>query len=454
MRPVDLWRHSSFRLALSVTLFILATLILASGLGYGQMQSQLIKRQDARLTEIFNAIQQTSLAGDEADLIEAITTRIKATPNRDTVYLLKDESGRVLVGNMNDVRLGPGWQTVPASALGVPTDPTYRIFSGAADRYTLIVGLTNADLDDLREIVLGAFGWAAVFALLATLSLGALLAVRVQRRLAQVETAVDRVALGDLSARLPVSKRGDDIDRISLAINASLARLAALVDAMRHVSTDIAHDLRTPLHRLRIHIEEAARKAATGRDVEADLANALVQSEAIDQTFSAMLRIAQIESGSRREKFVAVNLAALVAGVTEVYADVAEDAGQTLTSSCGKPAWVMGDKELLTQLFANLIENAIRHCPVGTAIMCSVQNSGSHVVALVTDNGPGIPAQEHEKVLRRLYRLEKSRTSEGSGLGLALVKAVANLHGSTLILKDASPGLAVEVQFTRTEGVS
>jgi signal transduction histidine kinase len=355
---------------------------------------------------------------------------------------------------MNDVRLGPGWQTVPASALGVPTDPTYRIFSGAADRYTLIVGLTNADLDDLREIVLGAFGWAAVFALLATLSLGALLAVRVQRRLAQVETAVDRVALGDLSARLPVSKRGDDIDRISLAINASLARLAALVDAMRDVGTDIAHDLRTPLHRLRIHIEEAARKAATGRDVEADLADALVQSEAIDQTFSAMLRIAQIESGSRREKFVAVNLAALVAGVTEVYADVAEDAGQTLTSSCGNPAWVMGDKELLTQLFANLIENAIRHCPVGTAIMCSVQNSGSHVVALVTDNGPGIPAQEHEKVLRRLYRLEKSRTSEGSGLGLALVKAVADLHGSTLILKDASPGLAVEVQFTRTEGVS
>lgn len=452
MRPADLWRHSSFRLAMGVTLFLLVTLMFASGVGYGLMQSQLTSRQDARLTEIFTAIKQTSLQADETDLIEAVTTRIAASPDRATAYLLKDQAGKILAGNVKDLALPPGWSTVPAADLGVPTDYPYRIFTGPAGPYTLTVGLTNADLDDLREIVLAAFGWAALFAFLATVGLGAVLAVRVQKRLTLSETAVARLAQGDLSARLPVSTRGDDLDRMSQAINASLARLAALVEAMRQVSTDIAHDLRTPLQRLRIHIEEAARMVTSGADVEAALAAAIAQSEAIDQTFAALLRIAQIEAGSRRKKFAAVDLSGLMQGVAEIYADVAEDAGQSLTCNCSAPAGMLGDKELLTQLLANLIENAIRHCPAGTAIICRVRVDGDRVTSSVCDNGPGIPAQEHEKVLRRLYRLEKSRTSEGSGLGLALIKAVTDLHGGTLILKDAHPGLCVDVEFPHVRG--
>ena len=454
MRPADLWRHSSFRLAIGVTLFILATLMFASGVGYGLMQSQLAARQDARLTEIFAAIQQTSLQGDETDLIETVTTRIDASPDRSTVFLLKDRTGRVLAANVNDVAVPDGWSTIPATRLGVPTDYPFRVFSGPAGGYGLTVGLTNADLDDLQEIVLGAFGWAALFALLATVGVGVALAMRVQHRLTQAEGAVARLAQGDLSSRLPVSGRGDDLDRISQAINASLARLAALVEAMRQVSTDIAHDLRTPLHRLRIHIDEALRKAATGGNVEGDLAEAIAQSEAIDHTFAALLRIAQIEAGARREKFAPVDLAGLLDGVIEVYADVAADAGQTLRGDCTTPAWVMGDRELLTQAFANLIENAIRHCPSGTAIVCAVQARGDRVLSSVTDDGPGIPLQEHDKVLRRLYRLEKSRTSVGTGLGLALVKAVSDLHSATLILTDATPGLRVEVAFPGVLGAS
>lgn len=447
MHPADLWRHSSFRLALGVTLFLLATLMFAGGVGYGLMQSQLSARQDARLTEIFSAVEQTSLQADETDLIEAVTTRIIASPDRATAYLLKDQTGEILAGNVNDLALPAGLSTVSAAELGVPTEYLYRTITRPLGPYTLTVGVTNADLDDLREIVLGAFGWAALFAFLFTIALGVVLALRVQKRLTLSETAVARLAQGDLSARLPVSRRGDDLDRISQAINASLARLAALVDAMRQASTDIAHDLRTPLHRLRIHIEEAARKVTSGGDVEADLAAAIAQSEAIDQTFAALLRIAQIEAGSRRAKFAPVDLSGLMQGVAEIYAEVAEDAGQWLTCDCEAPAEVLGDKELLTQLLANLIENAIRHCPVGTTITCSVHFVGEKVTATVSDNGPGIPAQEHEKVLRRLYRSEKSRTGEGSGLGLALIKAVTDLHTGMLILKDASPGLCVDVQF-------
>ncbi len=451
MRPADLWRHSSFRLALGVAVFSLATLMLASGVGYGVMQGQLNARQDARVTEVFSAIEQTRLQEDVTELIEAMDARIKASPDRSTVYLLTDQSGRILAGNIKDPGLAMGWSTVPADRLGVETDYPYRVYVGATGPYTVMIGLTNADLDDLQEIVLGAFGWAVLLALLASLAVGAVLATRVQRRFAQAEAAVARVAQGDLSARLPVSERGDDLDRISAAINASLARLEGLVEAMRQVSADIAHDLRTPLNRLRIRIESAADCVKQGLPAEEELAEAIRESNTINETFSALLRIAQIEAGARREKFAALDLAALMTDVAEVYAEVAEDVGQSLHCDALTPSFVLGDKELLTQAFANLIENAIRHCPAGTKITCSVTVDGDSVQAAVADGGPGIVAEEHEKVLRRLYRLEKSRSTEGTGLGLALVKAVADLHGADLALRDAGPGLCVVVRFHRVQ---
>lgn len=452
MRPADLWRHSSFRLALGVTLFILTTLILASGFGYGLMQGQLTVRQDARVTEIFTAIEQTSLQGDKTDLIEAITARIKASPDRSTAYLLKDAAGEVLAGNVANVALSPGWSTVPASDLGVATDYPYRMFEGQAGRYSLAVGLTNADLDDLREIVLGSFGWSALFALLATIAVGAMLAARVQKRLSLAEAAAARVAQGDLTARLPVSGRGDDLDHISTAINFSLVRLESSVEAMRQVSADIAHDLRTPLNRLRIRIETAADKLEKSQPVDEDLAAAIADSDRINETFAALLRIAQIESGARREGFAPLDLAALMRDMVDVYAEVAEDAGHRLRPEAWTTAWIRGDRELLTQCFANLIENAIRHCQSGTEITCAVEVAAGQVTAMVSDTGLGIPPGEHEKVLRRLYRLEKSRTTEGTGLGLALVKAVADLHGAKLELSDASPGLRVRLNFQRING--
>jgi signal transduction histidine kinase len=452
MRPADLWRHSAFRFALGVSLFVLSTLMLASGIGYGLMKSQLSARQDARVTEIFAAIQETILQGDETDMIEAIETRIKASTERATAYRLRDPIGRVLASNIGDVALPEGWSTAPAADLGIATDASYRLYSGQAGRYSLTVGLTNADIVDLRTDVARAFGWAALAALVAAIVVGTVLALKMQARITEVEVAAARVAQGDLSARLPITADGDDLDQISQAVNAALERLASLVEAMRHASTDIAHDLRTPLNRQRIHIEDAQRKAASGESPKDELAAALAQCETIDQTFAALLRIAQIESGARREKFASLDLAALVADVAEIYADVAVDSGMSLSQDTRGPAWVMGDRELLTQGFANLIENAVRHCPAGSAICCTVQVEGDQVTASFSDNGPGIPAAERDKVLRRLYRLEKSRSSEGTGLGLALVKAVADLHGAELTLTDATPGLCVNMRFARTKG--
>ena len=454
MRPADLMRRTAFRLALGVTLFVLTALVLASTIGYSLLREQLVARQDARITEIFTALRETSQSNDQTDLIEAVTTRIKASPDRSTVYLLRGTEGEVLAASLPDIWYQPGWSTVEAASLSIPTDYPYRIFAGQVDGYTIVVGLTDADLDDLAEISRSAFVWSALGVLLAVIGVGALLATRIQARITEVEAVLLRVAHGDLTARLTLSRANSDLDQISFAINTALARLGSLVEAVRQVSADIAHDLRSPLNRLRIRIEAAAEAEAKGLPVAADLAAAIAESDAISQTFAALLRIAQIEAGTSRQKFTPLDLSAVMEAVAEVYTEVAEDAGMTLTCQTAGPTMIEGDKDLLTQAFANLIENALRHCPPGTRISCSVARDGPQVTAIIRDTGPGIPEAESENVLRRLYRLEKSRTTEGSGLGLALVKAVADLHHAALSLTDARPGLRVSLRFNHIDAAA
>ena len=452
MRPADLMRRTAFRLALGVTLFVLTALVLASSIGYSLLQQQLIARQDARVTEIFAALQETSQSGDQTDLIEAVTTRINASPSRATVYLLRGPDGKVLAASIPDMWFKPGWSMVEAATLKVPTDYPYRLFAGTVNGYSIVVGLSDADLDDLAEISRGAFGWSALGVLIAAMGAGMLIAARVQARITEVEAALHRVAHGDLAARLSVSGRGNDLDQIAQAINHAIARLEGLVDSVRQVSTDIAHDLRTPLNRLRIRIEAAVEAEAAGHSATPDLTAALAESDAIGQTFSALLRIAQIEAGSARAKFTQLDLSAVLGSVAEVYVEVAKDTGMTLRCRTHGPAMIEGDKDLLTQAFANLIENALRHCPPGTQITCVVETTEQTVSAVVCDNGPGIPEAERTNVLRRLYRLEKSRSTEGSGLGLALVKAVAEVHDATLDFSDGHPGLCVRLCFASVTG--
>ncbi len=455
MRPADLFGRTSFRLAMTITLFIVAALLLAGGIGFGLMHAQLSSRQEARVTEMFRSLEQAMLAGDQRDLVEVVTARIAASPDRASVYLLSDRAGQVLAANIVGIAPPLGWSTVPADLPGITTNYPYRVFTGTAGLYTLSVGLTDADLDDLREIMAAALGWSALVVLIAALGVAAVLATRMNRRLAGVDQMMSRVADGDMTARLALSGRGDDLDRIANTINGALARLEDGVEALRQVSTDIAHDLRTPLNHLRIRIEMAAAKAESGQSVADELAEAIEATDQINDTFSALLRIAQIEAGSRTAGFQPLELGTILADVAEVYREVIEDAGQALTVGLFVAGQISGDAELLTQMFANLIENAIRHCPAGTAIHCAIVETSGLVTVWVTDTGPGIPTAEQDKVLRRLYRLEKSRTSPGSGLGLSLVKVIADLHHATLTLGHAvtdpasgqGTGLAVRISF-------
>ncbi|RWF22639.1 HAMP domain-containing sensor histidine kinase, partial [Mesorhizobium sp.] len=261
-------------------------------------------------------------------------------------------------------------------------------------------------------------------------------------------TMVD-VSHGRLDARIPLIGSGDDIDAVSAQVNAALERLSALVDGMREVSANIAHDLKTPLNRLQMILESAADKTVSGEDVSAELTDARAESQQINSTFDALLRVAQIEAGARKARFVDLDVGPIVETIGDVYADVAEDDGKSLSTGVVPDTkwYIHGDRDLLMQMLANLVENALRHCPPGTAIGLSVTRDGSHVLIHVRDNGPGIPAEEREKVFRRLYRLDASRTTPGSGLGLSLAKAVADLHGAVITLEDCKPGLGVTVSF-------
>jgi signal transduction histidine kinase len=255
---------------------------------------------------------------------------------------------------------------------------------------------------------------------------------------------------GDLGRRIPVGGSGDDLDRLAATFNRMLDRISALMDSLRQVSNDIAHDLRTPLTRLRQKLEVARSQGQPADRAEA-VEGALQDVDAILETFSALLRIAQIEGGARRAAFRPLDLSALARNVVEAFAPSAEDAGQSLRFEGGAPVFVDGDGELLTQMLVNLVENALRHAGPSAQVLVHVRattdEAGAQATVSVIDDGPGVPEEERERLFDRFYRLERSRSTPGSGLGLALVAAIARLHGGLVSLCNAHPGLRVEASF-------
>ncbi|WP_089172818.1 ATP-binding protein [Bosea sp. AS-1] len=219
------------------------------------------------------------------------------------------------------------------------------------------------------------------------------------------------------------------------------------MENVRQVSNDIAHDLRTPLARLRQGLEVARGRARTGAEYQAAVDRALDEADGLLQTFSALLRIAHIESGARRSAFRTVDLSEVMQTVAEAYGPAAEDGNRVIRAEIADTVRVHGDRELLTQLFSNLVENALQHTPQGALITMHLTRQFSEAVAEVADNGPGIPEQERSKAFRRFYRLERSRITPGNGLGLSMVAAIADVHHATVQVLDNAPGLRVAVRF-------
>ena len=242
---------------------------------------------------------------------------------------------------------------------------------------------------------------------------------------------------------------GDEIDRLAESLNRMLGRIEELMDKLRHVTSDIAHDHRTPLGRLRQRLEAARIKQRSPAAYEEVIDASITDTDTLLRTFDAMLRIAEIEAGAARARFAAVDLSAIAENVGEVFLPVAEDHGQRLMAEVAPGVGVHGDRELITQMLVNLIENSLHHAPQGTLVPIGLEKQGDFPILVVADSGQGIPIEERERVLRRFYRLDGSRSSPGSGLGLSLVAAIAKLHGAELTLDDNNPGLRVSVRFRK-----
>jgi signal transduction histidine kinase len=453
MHNLRLFRSTPFRLALTFAVLFLLAFIVSGGIVYRLMSVDLADRLDESIKETYSVVAATYGANDLDDLVATVESHSKLSTKKEQLFSLTGSDGNHLAGNFVATALPEGFSIVGVQTADVAPDARYRAYSGSIGGNSLTIAFSLSETEELETIVLMSFGWGTLIITGLAVIGGALLASRVQRRLDGIAATMVDVSHGRLSARIPLVGNGDDIDVVSSQVNAALDRLSALVDGMKQVSANIAHDLKTPLNRLQMVLDTAVAKTELGQTVSEELEQARAEGLEINETFDALLRIAQIEAGARKARFVDLDLNDVVNAIADVYADVAEDDGKSLSAAplqAGK-AQIHGDRELLTQMFANLAENALRHCPEGTRIQLSTTRRADRILATVSDNGPGIPPEEREKVFQRLYRLDTSRSTPGSGLGLSLVRAIADLHGATIALEDCRPGLAVIVSFPAAE---
>jgi signal transduction histidine kinase len=280
---------------------------------------------------------------------------------------------------------------------------------------------------------------------------------RVLKRVDAMTETTRTIVAGDLTGRLPVAGTGDEIDRLAENLNAMLERIEALMHGLREVSDNIAHDLKTPLTRMRNRAEEALRTAKGEADYRAALERTIEESDRLMRTFNALLMIARAESGHAREDMADFDASEIARGIGELYEPLAEEKGLALKVEAPAPIKVRGNRELVSQALSNLVDNAIKYAApeeakpgnIGAEIVVRALSEGDRIMLVVADMGPGIPEAERPRVVERFVRLERSRSQPGSGLGLSLAAAVARLHGGELILEDNRPGLKAVIALPR-----
>jgi signal transduction histidine kinase len=453
-----IFKAESFRLA---ALFALVFLALTGALigtvlwiVAGTERSTLIAANEADIATVSNGLRAEGL--DEA--IEVVQQRLGTPPGAtgfghrftpEAYMVIEDANGRVLAGNLPFVRCAAGIFTValpPAAG-----HHHARILLGRCAALTatatVFVGRDTVAMYATRERILHAFGWVALGTSVLSILGGLFLGRRFMARVDAITHTCETVIAGRLDERIPLRGRGDEWDRLARAINEMLDRIATLLENLQQVSSDVAHDLRTPLTRLRNRLEDARERSTGVADYSAAISRAIEDTDQLLSLFAALLRISQIEAGTRVRSFASVNLSELLERVYQLYLPVAEDSRHPLTRDLHPGLYIRGDEELLMQLFSNLIENAIRHTPEHTGILIGLDALDGEVRAFIADRGPGIPPEDRDKVTRRFYRGSASRSSEGHGLGLSLAAAVAQLHGAKLVLGDAGPGLRVDMAF-------
>lgn len=456
MNRIKLHRSAAVRMALLfVGLFAVCIAVAFTAL-YLRVSEDLDEHQKADVLRVqsalVDALKDNSVLNRAANGSKQLTT----VSDEATVYVLTNKAGAYVLGNIQPIDRFSGWKLLPWSELSYlgtkkPVEPEEGVLGTWTDIPVgqLFVGTSDGDAIEAREMLEQGLALALAIAAAAALGSGAFIARRVRSRIETISTALDVASSGDLTVRIPHKARGDELDHIAGRINSTLDRLQSSISSLRQVTTDIAHDLKSPIGRVKQRLQRSTDTATSASEYREVVNSTVNEIDKIVDTFNALLSISQIEGGLQKQRFSDQPLRTLLATVVDAYAAVAEDAGQTLSSeveSLGNEL-IFGDKDLLMQLFANLVENAIRHCPPGSRISIAAEVKSARAIVRISDDGPGIPADERQNVFRRLYRLEKSRTTPGSGLGLALVSAIGELHDAKIKLCDNAPGLVVDLQF-------
>lgn len=379
-----------------------------------------------------------------------------------SIYMLANFQGEVLATNVADLPIGlldkPGTQFTTYNRLddaGLKSHVAFVEVTILPGGYRLLVGRDIEERDTLRDLVVRPALWAVVVIVVLGLAGGVFVTRRVLKRIDAMTATSETIMAGDLSGRLALAGTDDEFDRLAHSLNAMLDRIEALMQGLKEVSDNIAHDLKTPLTRLRNRAEEALRTAESENEWRTALEATIDESDGLIRTFDALLMIARAEAGQARASMSEVDLAEIAQNVTELYEPLADEKGLDLEVTT-VPVTIHGVRELLAQALSNLVDNAIKYAgpPMGERRRITVRltRAGEEVQLSVADDGPGIPPTEHGRVVERFVRLERSRTQPGSGLGLALVAAVARLHGGSLSFADNAPGLVATLHLPAKSG--
>lgn len=456
---VKVLRSTAFRLTL-VYLVIFA-LFAVSLLGYLAWNSrrlineQIIATVNGEITELAEEYERNGL---RQLLLEVENRSLRPGSN---LYLVSAVTGQGLAGNVGSLAPGTmnqtGWSEISYQRLEGPDRGDHRALVRVyelASGFRLLVGRDLEERQRLLRIIGTGGRWSILLVIALGIGGGIFVSRRVLSRIDAMTHATQRIMGGDLTERVPVGRSGDELDRLAENLNAMLERIEALMRGLKEVSDNIAHDLKTPLTRLRNRAEQALASSGDVGAYRAALERTIEESDGLISTFNALLMIARAESGQARDGMAEFDAAEVAQGMHELYEPLAEDKGLVLSVVAASPVMVYGNRELVSQALANLVENAIKYGQPAegqteASVVIEARVSGDDVLLSVADHGPGIPEADRRRVVERFVRLEASRTEPGSGLGLSLASAVAILHGGELQLSDNAPGLHATLRLPR-----
>lgn len=445
----DLQRSAAYRIAFVYSAAIALAIALLGAIVFFAADAAFRAQQDAALAAETAELVGGYRAEGMGELTEGMDERTRGGRITSFGYALFDRRARRVHGDLNLVLPAMGLHDVVFRDPVEGPDPARALTTPLGDGHMLVVAIDTEAVERIDRTIMALFGGAFVLVLLIGGGGALLLGGYLRRKLASIGGTAQAIIAGDLRRRVTVGVRGDEFDEVGQSLNVMLDRNEQLLDNLRQVSSDIAHDLRTPLARLRAGLEAALDAPSDATRQHVAIKAAVRQSDGLLALFAGILRIAEVEGGEIARGFQPIDVSALAADLCDSYAPAVADGGRHLACRVAHDLWTQGDRELIAQALINLLDNAQAHTPPGTSITLKAGASREQIRLTVADNGPGVPAADRDRILRRFVRLEQSRSAPGHGLGLNLVAAIARAHGGHLVVGDNAPGLRAALDLPR-----